>query len=108
MKIEEITNSQTLDWLLERENPSVRYFALTELFNRDLNDIEVVETKKDIMNVGIVPKILSKQNEAGYWGDPARFYVDKYTGTVWQLMILAELGADPEDPRIKKAGEFIL
>jgi len=37
------------------------------------------------------------------------FYVRaKYKGTVWQLIILAELGADANDPRVQSACEFVL
>jgi hypothetical protein len=46
------------------------------------------------MNFGVVPKILAKQNEQGYWETPERFYTAKYKGTVWQLIILAEHEAD--------------
>jgi hypothetical protein len=46
------------------------------------------------MKVVAVPSILAKQNDGGYWKEPHRFYTAKYKATVWQLMILAELGAD--------------
>jgi len=35
-------------------------------------------------------------------------YTAKYTGTVWQLIILAELGADGGDERLRRACEAIL
>jgi len=108
MKLEQITNDKTIGWLLEKENPSVRYFTLTKLLNKSESDKEVLEAKDDIMKIGIVPAILDKQNEAGYWGEPQRFYTNKYSGTGWQLIILAGLGADMSDTRIKKACEFIL
>lgn len=95
-------------WLLEKNNPSVRYFTLTELLEKPENDPEVVETKTEIMNIGVVPKILAKQSNQGHWETPERFYTAKYKGTVWQLIILAELGADGRDERVKKACEFIL
>lgn len=104
----ELTNKNTLEWLQEKTNPSVRYFTLTQLFKRPLTDPEISETMKDIMTTGIVPAILAKQEEGGYWGAPERFYTDKYKGTVWQMMILAELCADGSDSRIKKMAEFIL
>jgi hypothetical protein len=107
-KIEEITNEETIEWLLEKENPSVRYLTLTKLLHRSENDGEVSEAKTDIMNIGIVPKILSKQNKIGFWGDPDKFYTAKYTGTVWQTMILAELGADGSNSQIRNACGFIL
>lgn len=107
-KPEKITDNKTVEWLLENENPSVRYFTLTQLLKKSLSDKEVVEAKQDIMMKGIVPTILSKQNEGGFWGSPERFYTDKYRGTAWQMMILAELGADGNNRQIKRMAEFIL
>ncbi|HUX97335.1 MAG TPA: hypothetical protein VMV47_16495 [Bacteroidales bacterium] len=107
-KIEELTDNSTIEWLLEKENSSVRYFTLTHLLNKAESDKEVAEARKDIMTTGIVLSILSKQNEGGYWGDPERFYTDKYRGTVWQMMILAELGADGNNRQIQRMAEFIL
>jgi len=97
-----------VDWLLEPNNPSVRYFTLIELLGKSQNDSEVLTAKKDIMLSGVVPKILAKQEGGGNWDAIDRFYVAKYKGTVWQLIILAELGADENDVRIKKACESIL
>ena len=51
--------------------------------------------RREIMTQGAVPLILAAQNADGHFGRPGRFYNDKYTGTVWQLIVLAELGADP-------------
>jgi hypothetical protein len=96
------------DWLLEEENPSVRYFTLTELLDKPQTDTEVAAAKKEIMITGVVPKILAKQNNDGSWETPNAFYTSKYKGTSWQLIILAELGADPADQSIKNACEFIL
>jgi hypothetical protein len=101
-------NSDPIDWLLEDNNPSVRYFTLKDILEKTTDDSEVREAKKQIMKIGTVPKILAKQNKAGYWDEPKKFYRAKYKGTVWQLIILASLGADGDDDRIKKACEFIL
>lgn len=99
----------TLDWLLEEDNPSLRYFTLVDLFEKSERDPETTKAKLNIMAQGIVPKILSKQTEGGYWGVAENFYLSaKYTGTVWTLHILAALGANGNDKRINKACEFIL
>jgi hypothetical protein len=85
-------------WLLERDNPSVRYFTLTDVLEKDTSSVDV-------------PRILAKQKSGGYWGIAENFYQGnggKYKGTVWQLIILAELGANANDERVKKACEFIL
>jgi hypothetical protein len=96
------------DWLLEEDNPSVRYFTLTELLDKPQTDEETQKAKTAIMKVGLVPKILAKQNSDGSWETPTAFYTAKYKGAVWQLIILAELNADPTDNRVRKACEFIL
>lgn len=95
-------------WLLEKDNPSVRYFTLTGILGRPENDHEVREAKKEIMKTDVALKILAKQQNGCHWGNPESFYADKYGGTVWQLIVLAELGADGKDERIKKACNFIL
>jgi len=99
---------QVLEWLLEPGNPSVRYLTLTRLLDRTPSDPDVEAARRAIMVTGVVPQILDSQNEDGSWGTPDKFYTLKYTGTVWTLLLLAELAADPADPRVRKACEFIL
>ena len=100
--------SPVLDWLLQPENPSVRFFTLTELLRRSKRSPEVRQARLAIMRGGAVPEILGRQEPAGCWAGADRFYTAKYRGTVWQLMILAELGADLSDARVERACEFIL
>jgi hypothetical protein len=102
-------NDDPTEWLLEENNPSVRYLTLRDLLGRKDNDSEVLEAKQRIMREGVVPKILAKQEPGGYWGRPEHFYQNsKYKGTVWNLIILGEMHADPADERIRKACEFVL
>ena len=103
-----VLKNDPTDWLLETDNPSVRCFCLTELLEKPEADPEVVAAKREILQTGKVPKILDKQSPQGCWEAPDRFYTAKYKGTVWQLIILAELGADGSDQRIKQACEFIM
>jgi hypothetical protein len=70
---------------------------------------EAADAKAAIMERGLVPLILSRQRKGGYWESEQDFYERaKYRGTVWQVIILAELGADGSDRRIQKACEFLL
>ena len=96
------------DWLLDPADPAVRYKALTTLL--DLSEInpEAKTARQALMRSGPASAILGSMNVDGSWGDPARFYNDKYTGAVWNLILLAELGADPADPKVRQACEFIL
>lgn len=100
---------ETIEWLLENENPSVRYDTLTGYFKKPADDPEVVEARAAIMKTGVVPKILSKQKPGGYWVHPLNYYdPTKYKGTVWQLIVLAAVGADGRDERLAQAANYIL
>ncbi len=104
-----VLKADPTDWLLESDNPSVRYFTLKDILERQGNAPDVRDARKSIMTAGIVPRILEKQNEDGSWGVPDNFYLSaKYKGTVWNIIVLAELGADGQDRRVKRAAEFIL
>ncbi len=101
-----ITDS-TIDWLLEPENPSVRYFTLVDLLDRPVGDSEVLQARQAIMTSGYVPSLLKGQTEGGYWGRPESFYHPAYTGAVWRFMLLAEFGSDGSHPQIRKTAEHL-
>jgi hypothetical protein len=102
--------SNVFDWLLEEdtENPGVCYFALTDLLDRPAGDPEVVAARRAVMEQGSVPAILAAQDEAGFWEKPGEGYYPKYRGTVWSIIYLAQLGADPDDPRVRAGGNYLL
>lgn len=101
-------DDKLIEWLLSEDNPSVRYFTMTRLLKLPDKEPAVASARMEIMRSGIVPLILDRQNQDGSWGDPERFYTDKYKGTAWNLLILAELGADIGDPRVARSCGFIL
>ncbi len=101
-------DTDILNWLLEKDDPAVRSATLTRLEGRPASDAEVQEARAAIMQMPPVSAILRKQQPDGHWLKPEQFYTGKYRGTVWQLLVLAELGADGSDPRIRKACSFIL
>jgi hypothetical protein len=69
---------------------------------------ELIKAKADAMTTGAIAQILSKQRPEGYWEKPGAGYSPKYTGTVWSLVLLAQMGADRSDPRIQRAAEYVL
>lgn len=95
-----------IEWLLEKNNPSVRYFTMIDILGLDKNSKDVVFAKKAIMNSKIVKKIFSKQSPEGYGGEPKNFAAS-YSNTFWQLVLMAELGVDGRDIRIRKTCELI-
>ena len=60
------------------------------------------------MFTGPVPTILEAQEPDGYWVKPGPGYNPKYRSTVWSLSMLARLGADGSDARVRQAGEYVL
>lgn len=99
---------QALTWLLEADpiNPGVRYFALRDLLDRPLHDAEVRQAQATIMTTGPVPQILAAQAPNGSWGGPED--ENGYRSTPWQIMLLADLGADPHDERIQAGCDYLL
>jgi hypothetical protein len=98
----------TLDWLLEKDNPSVRYFALRDLLDRAEDDREVQAARRAIMRSEPVQKILAAQKPEGYWRKPGSGYAGKYQATTWQILFLAELGADGRNRQVRRGVEYVL
>ena len=98
--------ADTINWLLEKENPSVRYWALRDILEMDENKSEIVDTKRDVMESKPVISILKAQKAEGCWVHMEDMYLPKYRATTHQLLILAELGAT-RTPMIEKAIEHI-
>jgi hypothetical protein len=105
-----VLNDDPIPWLLETDpaNPGVRYFALRKLLDRPEDDPEVQAARAAIMATGPVPAILDAQYPEGYWVKPGGGYSPKYRGTVWQIIFLAELGADPADERVQRGCGYLL
>lgn len=82
-----------IPWLLEEDNPSVRYFTLRDLLALPADDPELLAAQKAIMTSQPVTEILQAQYPDGYWVKPGRGYSPKYRASVWQLIFLAQLGA---------------
>ncbi len=95
------------DWLLEEDNPSVRYFTLRDILDRPQDDTGVQTARREIMHTGMVPDILGRQRGPAYLQAFPRFYTNKYEGLVWSLIVLAEFGADV-NPQIKEQCEYVL
>lgn len=101
-------SADPLPWLLERSDPGVRHLALRELFDCSPDDPDVVESRRAAMRVDPVAAILAAQQPDGHWEKPGPGYATKYRGTVWQLIFLDQLGADPADPAVRRACEYVL
>ena len=100
-------NKKVLNWLLEENNPSIRYFTLIDLLDYPETNSKVRQTKILISGSKITRMILSKLQTAGFWEDRDSPYLPKYKASYWQIMILGYLGMYRSNPKVRKACNFI-
>jgi hypothetical protein len=97
-----MTNHEVIDWLLEENQPSIKYLALIELLGRSDKDPEVKSAKKSIGSVGWAKSIIEKQTPSESWVNKARIWQPKYIAPFWTLLVLSDLGLTKEKPVIDK------
>jgi hypothetical protein len=97
-----------LPWLLEPADAPERASALQRLLGRGADDSDVRRARSNAMKVDPIAGILAAQTEGGWWVRPGPGCGPKYSGTVWNLMFLDQLGADPADARIQRACDYVL
>jgi hypothetical protein len=95
-------------WLLDPETPPVRAAALQRLLDRPADDPDVVSARVAAMACDPIAATLAAQSPEGWWVKPGPGYAPKYTGTVWSVIFLDQLGADPADERIQRACDYVL
>ena len=101
--------SDSLPWLLESENPGVRYLAYRDLLDLSLDDKKLKAARKSAHKDGPIGLVLSKMETEGYWVTKGPGYNPKYRSTVWSLILLAQLGASvSEDKRLELACGYLL
>ncbi len=92
---QEALNGDPLPWLLEPENPSVRYWTLIDVLGRPTGDSEAQEARAAIGQQPLVKELFALQHPEGYWGDDE---TKPYTaqGAVAALSLLHMLGVAPD------------
>ncbi len=107
---------RVLDWLLEDDQPSVRYYALIDLLGRGASDPDVRGARARIPKAGWAAQLLKRQKKGGYWearepkdlAEWTRFLqFPQFGSTMWPALVLADLGLTARDPRIKKIAELL-
>lgn len=101
-------NGDPVPWLLEAETPAVRHLALRWLLDEPEDAPSVRRARAAAMRVEPIAPTLAAQHPDGYWVAPGAGYGPKYTGTVWSLMFLDQVGADARDRRIQRACRYVL
>jgi hypothetical protein len=110
-------NTDILDWLLEDEEPSLRYRTLTELLDRAADDVDVTSARNAIAESTHAQRIFTKMHPDGYllqrksstkeWiGDGVEY--GSFATTHFVLSYLSELGFTVEDARVAQAADRYL
>jgi len=100
---------ESLSWLLEEENPDVRYLALQDLLEVPSSDPKLIAAREKAHREGPISVILNAMHPEGYWVTPGAGYSCKYKSGVWSLIMLAQLGASVEmDERLQNACRYLV
>jgi hypothetical protein len=107
---------KVLDWLLEKEQPAVRYFALVDLLGRREDDPEARSTRSRIPRVGWAAEQLRRQRPEGFWEshEPTNLrqwvhflYFPKFHSTFWRALVLSDFELNATNPRIKRIADLV-
>lgn len=102
-------SEDTISWLLEEDEPGVRYLALRDLLDLPEADADLAAAQQLAHTRGPIARILDGLEKAGFWVEAGPGYNPKYRSSVWALVLLAQLGASiRQDARIERACEYIL
>src|SRR2546427_4286678 len=97
----ESRDRRLIDWLLEEDQPSVRYHTLVELLERKEDDPEVREAHSSIPRIGWARDILRLQKPKRFWElhEPTNvrewlnfLRVPEYVAITWMVFFLSDLG----------------
>jgi len=92
-------------WLLDSEDPSVRYLTLTELVEEPTDSKEAITAREQIPDGPPVKTLLVGQLPGGGFGNHP---YSKWTGAHWRLVSLVELSILPGyEPAVKATNEVL-
>ena len=106
-----------IDWLLEPDQPSIRYRTMTELQDRPVTEPDVARAYQAVLSSPQTAEILSQMHPGGYWlqknprsgrvvGSGVEY--DAFATTHYCLAYLAELGLDRSDNFVERAADRYL
>ena len=101
-----VLKGDPIPWLLEAENPSVRYWTLTDIVGRSADSPKVLEAKAAIAQQLLVQELFARQHPDGHWGDDE---TKPYTaqGALGVLTILHMLGVESDERTAAGCDSFL-
>jgi hypothetical protein len=109
-------DKSVIQWLLQKNQPAVRYAALLNLLDCKEDDPEVMEARSSIGRVGWAADQLRQQGPRGFWEphEPRNvpewvdfLYSPPFISTNWRALVLADLGLDSTDPRVRRIADLM-
>jgi len=99
---------EIMSWLLEDDNPSVKYFTRKDILGENLSIKETDALNREILKSEPVKSILELQNPQGWWHENNFTFNPLYKNTFWQLYFLSQLGINKSNKSIDKAAHLII
>ena len=96
------------NWLLETDNPPVRFFTMKDLLEYKSTDSELVQAREILGKYRVTQTMLGKQNPDGSWESKDEPYLPKYKSSYWQVMLLGMFGMNRSNSQIENAVNHIL
>jgi hypothetical protein len=106
MKWLDVLRGDPVPWLLEPENPSVRYWTLTDILSRPADDPDVLEARAAIPKQPLVQDLFAQQHPDGHWGDD-RTKSHTAQGSLGVLSLLYVLGVEPDERTTAGCASFL-
>ena len=104
--VKSMAPGKVLDWLLEPEEPSVRYLTLTRVLGKSKGDPEVRAARKRIPQTGWAASILARRDPAGWWVRDWSHFSPSYTSTTWMMVVLSDLGLSRETRVVEESAQL--
>jgi hypothetical protein len=106
MKWLDALRDDPIPWLLEPENPSVRYWTLTDILSRPTDDPGVLDARAAIAQQSLVQDLFAQQHPDGHWGDD-RTKPHTAQGSMGVLGLLYVLGVEPDERTTAGCDSFL-
>lgn len=108
MPWQEQLHKDSISWLVEDNEPGVRYLAMRDILDLPPGDKDLAAARKLAHSSGPISAVLDKMDDAGFWVEPGHGYSPKYYSSVWSVIMLSQLGARVEhDRRISQACRYL-
>ncbi len=93
---------KSINWLLQDDNPSVKYYTLVNIVGEKLTSSDAMHHENLILQSGAASAILSLQDPSGMWQEESFTNNPPYRSSYWQLYFLSLFGVAGNNPAIKK------